>query len=117
MNYKETFKNYCKDKIKNLGKATIVDDFGDKQNLKVVMLADEIREFRNLRVLNDNENGNLLAINEKNKVVIDTCMLDIVAYALRLEFSAIDKSFYNEIIEYWEENNLDEYMSEEFEEE
>lgn len=110
MNYKENFMNYCKDKIKNLGKAKIVDESGNKRTLSIIMLSDGIREFKDLKILNDEEDGNLLAIDKENKVVINSCMIDVLGYALRLEFSAIDENFYNEIIENWEENNLDEYM-------
>lgn len=110
---KQRFIDYCKDKIKDLGYTEVNED-GEIINYPTLMTADEIREFKNVRIIqDDNYPDNLIAVDENGKVVINTPMITSDTFAARLEFTSIDTKFYNNLIEYWDELYMDEIMEEE----
>ena len=114
MDYKKKFKDYCKGKIKELEVAPYIDPVWKEEEMRqVLMTAEGIREFSNVRILDPNEDECLLVIDENDKVVINTPMINPIIYALRMEFNAIDTEFYNDILEYWDNINADEIIEDE----
>lgn len=110
MDYKKVFMDYCKGKIKTLGEATYIDTFGEEVTYPIIMEAD-IREFSNLRVLLPGEEDDiLLAIDENNQIKINSPMLNAIGYAGRMEFKTIDRDFYNDILEWWDDCYMDEIV-------
>lgn len=109
---KNKFKDYCKGKVTDLGKVTILHPIWEEtRSYDVLMTASSLREFNNVRIIaGDDTDDNLVAITEDNEIVIDTPMVDPVGYACRMEFDTIDSEFYDYILKYWEEQYLDTYM-------
>lgn len=113
--YKKIFQNYCKDRITNLGKVELPDAiWEDEMNTwDIVMTADTIREFSDLRIINNielNEEDNLIAIDKDNKIVFNTPMLTSIGYAARMEFDKIDEKYYDNLMKYWDDINFEEWM-------
>lgn len=105
MTLREKFVEYCKGKVKDdLGVVVLKKEYGNEEEeeervCEVLMLSDGIREFENVKILNNDEIDGLLAVDENDNIVIDSPMLDVINYALRMEFSFILKDIYNDIIE------------------
>lgn len=121
--YKDTFIDYCKDKVKDLGTIEVKNADYDEEDLddqeyisaNVLMTADGIRQFSNVKVIaregsEDDDWEQLVVADKDNNIVIESPMIDVVWYATRMEFTEIDKAFYNNILEYWEDGNYDEYF-------
>jgi hypothetical protein len=116
MNNKLKFQNYCKGKIKDLGRITAYSNYlCDIDDASVMLLTDELRGHKNLKIIIrddyevDDSNG-LVAVNSDNEVVIDTPMVSLLWYTAEMEFTAIDTKFYNEIISDWDDIEMDEYF-------
>lgn len=113
--YKKIFQDYCKDRITNLGKIELPDAiWEDEMNTwDIVMTADAIREFSDLRIINNielNEDDNLIAIDKDNNIVFNTPMLTSIGYAARMEFDKIDKEYYDNLMKYWDNIDMEEIM-------
>lgn len=109
--HKEKFIKYCKGKIKDISECMTIDG----TNYEVIMHSDGVRQFSDVRVirpLEEYDEGTFIVINSKNKIVINTNMIDYIWYATRMEFDEIDTDFYNEILEYWEDGAFDDYFEE-----
>lgn len=107
---KQKFIDYCKDKIEDLGDIEI-----DDQQYHKLMHTEGIREFEDLYIiadLDDYESENLIAINNENKIVIDTPMIDQNGYAATMQFDKIDKRFYDILMDYWDDLYMDEMIEE-----
>lgn len=109
MKNKEKFITYCKGKIRNLGEVTYTNSLDEKVTLPVIIKAD-IREFSNVKVLLPEEDEGLLVVNRNNRVVIDTPMISPIEYASRMQFTYIDEDFYSEILDLWDEYDMEEMM-------
>lgn len=123
MTLREKFVEYCKGKIKDdLGVVVLEKEHDNDEEeeeervYEVLMLSDGIREFENVKILNNEEIDGLLAVDENDNIVIDSPMLDVIHYALRMEFSFILKDIYNDILENVEdldeefEKSIDSYL-------
>ena len=116
IDYKKVFQDYCKDRITDLGKIELPDQIWGEEEMNtwdIVMTADAIREFSDLRIINNielNEEDNLIAIDKDNKIVFNTPMLTSIGYAARMEFDKIDKEYYDNIMKYWDDINMEETM-------
>ena len=108
--YKEKFKKYCKGKIKDINKLITIDG----TDYEVIMHAEGVRQFDNVQIIRplEDTDGDFIVMNSKNKIVINTNMIDYIWYATRMEFDTIDTNFYNEILEYWEDGKFDDYFEE-----
>lgn len=109
---KQLFKDYCKDKIKDLGETLVYNEvWEEEQAYRVIMTAEGIREYTNVRVvMNEDTEDYLVVIDSDNKIVINTPMIDPIGYAGRMEFKEIDTQFYNDILTYWDDMDMDTYM-------
>lgn len=110
-NYKQKFIDFCSDKIEDLGDVMI-----DETPYHVIMHTEGIREFTDLRIVADLDNyefENLVAINEDDKIVINTPMIDFNEYAATMQFDVIDEKFYNNLMNNWDDLNMDERISDE----
>ena len=110
-NYKQKFIDFCSDKIEDLGDVMI-----DETPYHVIMHTEGIREFTDLRIIADLDNyefENLVAINEDDKIVINTPMIDFNEYAATMQFDVIDEKFYNNLMNNWEDLNMNERISDE----
>ena len=115
VDYKKIFQDYCKDRITDLGKIELPDAiWEDEMNTwDIVMTADAIREFSDLRIINNielNEEDNLVAIDKDNKIVFNTPMLTSIGYAARMEFDKIDEKYYDNLMKYWDDIDMEEIM-------
>jgi hypothetical protein len=119
--YEQQFVDYCEGKVDDLGTIEVANpDYFDEDDdelipAQVLMTAEEFREFEDVKVIarDDMEMDdweNVVIADSNNNVVIDGDMISVIEYALRMEFNKIDTSFYNEILEYWDEGNYDEYF-------
>lgn len=107
---KTLFKNYCKDKLADLGHITLHRE-GEEYTYRVVMTAEGIREYNDVRVIiGDDTEDYFVVIDSNDNIVINTPMIDPIGYASRLEFKQIDPTFYNEILTYWDDMDMDTYM-------
>lgn len=107
--YQQEFEEYCKDKIKDLGIVTLIED-EEEHEYNVVMHTPELKGFKDLRVIADEDTDSLICIDKDNNVVIGTMNIDYTEYAAEMCFDKIDKNFYEEIIEYWDDLNMDAYV-------
>lgn len=108
---KQSFIDYCKDKIKDLGEVEINGD-----TYKVIMHTPAIRQFEDLRVITQLDAGtdeDLMCIDKNNNIVIDTPMMDYNSYAATKLFDKIDKEYYDLVIKYWNDIDMDSYTDEE----
>ena len=122
----EAFSSYCSDKLENMDSIEI-DDICiiflysissisieiDDIEYKKIMHIDNIRGFKDLYIiadLEDYEFENLVAINSDNEIVINTPMMDFNQFAAEMSFDKIDKEYYNNLMEYWNDLNMDEYF-------
>lgn len=108
---KQTFIDYCKDKIKDLGEVEI-----DGNTYKVIMHTPAIRQFNDIRVitqLDADTDEDLICIDKDNNIVIDTPMMDYNSYAAAKLFDEIDKEYYDLVIKYWNDIDMDSYTDEE----
>lgn len=108
---KQSFIDYCKDKIKDLGEVEI-----DGNTYKVIMHTPAIRQFNDIRVitqLDADTDEDLICIDKDNNIVIDTPMMDYNSYAAAKLFDEIDKEYYNLVIKYWNDIDMDSYTDEE----
>lgn len=114
---KQKFIDYCKDKIEDLGDVEIYDeDYEENIQYHKLMHTEGIREFEDLYIIADfdnYENENLIAINNENKIVINTPMIDCNGYAGTMQFDKIDKKFYDQLMDYWDDLYMDEIIEEE----
>lgn len=114
---KQKFIDYCKDKIEDLGDVEIYDeDYEENIQYHRLMHTEGIREFNDLYIIanfDDYENENLIAINNENKIVINTPMMDCNGYASTMQFDKIDKKFYDQLMDYWDDIYMDEMIEEE----
>ena len=114
---KQKFIDYCKDKIEDLGDIEIYDeDYEENVQYHKIMHTEGIREFNDLYIIanfDDYENENLIAINNENKIVINTPMIDCNGYAATMQFDKIDKQFYDQLMDYWDDIYMDEIIEEE----
>lgn len=114
---RQKFIDYCKDKIEDLGDIEIYDeDYEENIQYHKLMHTEGIREFNDLYIIanfDDYENENLIAINNENKIVIDTPMIDCNGYAATMQFDKIDKQFYDQLMDYWDDLYMDEMIEEE----
>lgn len=114
---KQKFIDYCKDKIEDLGDVEIYDeDYEENIQYHKLMHTEGIREFNDLYIIanfDDYENENLIAINNENKIVINTPMMDCNGYASTMQFDKIDKKFYDQLMDYWDDIYMDEMIEEE----
>lgn len=114
---KQKFIDYCKDKIEDLGDVEIYDeDYEENIQYHKLMHTEGIREFEDLYIIADfdnYENENLIAINNENKIVINTPMIDCNGYAGTMQFDKIDKKFYDQLMDYWDDLYMDETIEEE----
>lgn len=114
---KQKFIDYCKDKIEDLGDVEIYDeDYEENIQYHKLMHTEGIREFNDLYIIanfDDYENENLIAINNENKIVINTPMIDCNGYAGTMQFDKIDKKFYDQLMDYWDDIYMDEMIEEE----
>ena len=104
----EAFSSYCSDKLENMDSIEI-----DDIEYKKIMHIDNIRGFKDLYIiadLEDYEFENLIAINSDNEIVINTPMMDFNQFAAEMSFDKIDKEYYNNLMEYWNDLNMDEYF-------
>lgn len=109
---KTLFKNYCKDKLMDLGHITLNRE-GEERTYKVVMTAEGIREFENVRVIiGDDTEDYFVVIDSNDNIVINTPMIDPIEYAGHMEFKQIDPTFYNETLTYWDDMDMDAYIKE-----
>lgn len=107
---KQKFIEFCKDKIEDLGDIEI-----DEQQYHKLMHTEGIREFEDLYIvadLDNYENENLIAINNENKIVINTPMIDCNGYAGTMQFDKIDKKFYDQLMDFWDDIYMDEMIEE-----
>lgn len=114
---KQKFIDYCKDKIEDLGDIEIYDeDYEEDIPYHKLMHTEGIREFDDLYIIanfDDYENENLIAINNENKIVINTPMIDCNGYAATMQFDKIDKQFYDQLMDYWDDIYMDEMIDNE----
>ena len=114
---KQKFIDYCKDKIEDLGDVEIYnEDYEENIQYHKLMHTEGIREFEDLYIVADfdnYENENLIAINDENKIVINTPMIDCNGYAGTMQFDKIDKKFYDQLMDYWDDIYMDEMIEEE----
>ena len=109
---KTLFKNYCKDKLADLGHITLQRE-GEERTYRVVMAAEGIREFNNVRVIiGDDTEDYFVVIDSNDNIVINTPLIDPLEHAGHMEFKQIDPTFYNDILKYWDDLQMDEYMKE-----
>ena len=115
--YREQFEDYCKDKVRKLGSMKchfsydkdIEIDEDDFDNYQIIMQGD-IRDCGKVNVVmlkEDADDSFICADIESGEIVIETSMITPVEYAARMEFSAIDEGFYNDILKYWEDMDMD----------
>lgn len=111
---KQKFIDYCKGKVKDLGETRAYEDgIEDAQMYRVVAVAEQLREFSNVRIVANEDTGDwLTAIDENNNIVICTPMLDELGYLSMLEFKYIDTEAYNDILEHWDDLQMDDYFIE-----
>lgn len=113
---KKKFIEFCKDKIKDLGDVEIYDEtLEENVQYHIIMHTEGIREFNDLYIIanfDDYENENLIAINNENKIVINTPMMDCNGYASTMQFDKIDKKFYDQLMDYWDDIYMDEMIEE-----
>ena len=108
---KQSFIDYCKDKIKDLGEVEI-----DGNTYKVIMHTPAIRQFNDIRVitqLDADTDEDLICIDKDNNIVIDTPMMDYNSYAAAKLFDEIDEEYYDLVIKYWNDIDMDSYTDEE----
>lgn len=106
------YMDYCKDKVKDLGEITVYNPHWEEyETYRIIMTAEELREHTNVTiVVNENTDDNLVVINSEGKIVIDTPMAGPIDYSARLEFNNIDRQFYEDVMTYWEDECMDEFM-------
>ena len=111
---KQKFIEYCKDKIEDdLGKELVtVDDI--QANVNIVML-DRIRNFGLCKVLDPSDcfeeplsiDSEYASFVKENGEFVSTPMISTVGLAARMEFEKISKSFYRDILKYWDDFYMD----------
>lgn len=113
---KQKFIEFCKDKIKDLGDIEIYDETAEENvQYHKIMHTEGIREFNDLYIVANFEeyDENLKAINNENKMVIDTPMIDCNGYAATMQFDEIDQEYYHTLLEYWNDLYMDEIIDDE----
>lgn len=111
---KQKFIDFCSNKIEDLGDIMI-----DEISYHIIMHTEGIREFSDLRIIADLDNyefENLVAINKAGAIVINTPMIDYNEYAASMQFDKIDQRFYDSLMNYWDDLNMDERIEDESEE-
>lgn len=111
--YKRVFIKYCKDKIKDLGTVE-VDKWhdGDYEDFRVVMIGN-IRDKGECKVYVDDDEPEGFSFVGEDGTPYWTPMIETPYYAGRMEFTAISRDFYNEILEYWDDLDMDEVIADE----
>lgn len=109
---KQKFIDYCKGKVKDLGETRVYNNnIEEDQVYKVLMFSEGLREYENVRIVTHDDAGeNLIVIDENNNIVIDTPMIDQIGYASEMLFKYIDTEFYNGILKYWDDLQMDDYF-------
>lgn len=109
---KQMYMNYCKGKIKDLGEITLYNPHWEEyETYRVIMTAEGLREHANVKIImNENTEDNLVVIDSDNRIVINTPMAGPTDYSAHLEFNSIDRQFYENVINYWDDENMDEFM-------
>lgn len=115
VNLKQKFIDYCSDKLEEMGNIEI-----DEMIYKKIMHSEGIRQFNDVYVIANFEDESERAdyfkvIDNTNTLVINTPMIDHNYYASTLQFDKIDKEFYNNILKYWDDYNMEEMMQDNFE--
>lgn len=109
---KYKFTEFCKDKLSNLGTIKV-----QGKDIKIAFIQD-IRDFGKCYVLDpddtinklDSDGDSLEFVVDKDKSYVNTPMITTDILVSSLEFDKIDENFYNNIINYWEDLNMDENM-------
>ena len=97
---KREFQSYCNKKIYNLGQ---VEDAETGELFSVAMVGD-IFEYNSVQFIFDWTEMDFNFIAYKDGVrVIDTPMYSLDEYAAEMTFTQIDTSYYNYLIEYWDD--------------
>lgn len=97
---KHEFQLYCRDKIYNLGK---VED-SESGELFSVALVGDISKYKAVQFIFNWTEPDFNFIAYKDGVrVIDTPMYSLDEYAAEMTFTQIDSSYYNYLIEYWDD--------------
>lgn len=117
---KEKFTNFCKGKVKDLG-TTFVQYFDRKGKIKIAFMQ-EIRDYGMCMVLDPQDCAEILDVDYENLSFITskgdfvaTPMISTDLLVARLEFVEIDKSFYKDILKYWDDLGMSYNMEEESE--
>lgn len=112
MDFKQKFIDYAKGKVKDLGNQSYIDPVWEEEISEKVLMISNIRNYKDLKVVADLQEYDepLKALDENGKLVIKTQQYDAQMLAADLMFSAIDTEFYNNLVEYWNELPMDEYM-------
>lgn len=115
---KQKFIGYCKGKISNLG--TMPHEFYDESVESPILMIGDVRDVVDGRIVEPatSDEDTLTIVDKFGNMVYDTPMSNPVEYALRMEFTKIDREFYHSILQYWDEYSsiyLDNDMSESFE--
>lgn len=107
--YKQKFIDFCKDKVTDLGKLTIVseDDPTEQETYEILYTSKSYKQAQPLAYTLNNEDGYLMVANEEGEVFINSPMCSPEEDLIELDFDEISTSYYEYILEYWDDLDMD----------
>lgn len=110
-NYKERFMTYCEGKIKDLG-TTRVEYYDRRADVRVAFIQD-IRNFGTCKALDPTDCFELLDVEDAfcflkpDGTFTATPMTSTDIVLARLEFKEIDQAYYDEVLKYWDDLDME----------
>lgn len=113
--YKQQFIDYCKGRVKDLGEMAIALDEEDPTELdsfEILYTSKMYKQSQPLAYILNNEDGYLMVASESGEVFINSPMSSPEVDIVELTFHEISTNFYEYILEYWDEQGMDDMMEE-----
>jgi hypothetical protein len=107
--YKQKFIDFCKDKVKDLGKLTTVseDDPTEQETYEILYTSKSYKQAQPLAYILNNEDEYLMVANEEGEVFINSPMCSPEEDILELDFDEISTNYYEYILDYWDDLDMD----------
>lgn len=113
--YKQQFIDYCKGRVKDLGEMAIAldeDDPTELDSFEILYTSKMYKQSQPLAYILNNEDGYLMVANDEGEVFVNSPMSSPEVDIVELTFHEISTNFYEYILEYWDEQGMDDMMEE-----